>query len=196
MSYSAIQEHLRELYGLDISSGKLSAITDKVWPEVEAWRSRTLEACYPIVWMDAMYFKLRVASGRVENRCLYTVLGLDVEGHKSVLGFYLGHDTGEGARFWLQVLTDLQQRGVEEILIACIDNLKGFAEAIASIFPQTRDPLCMVHQIRNSMRYISTQDAKAFMADLKGVYQAPNREAGQRHLDMLGDNWGKRYGVV
>lgn len=196
MSYSAIQEHLRDLYGLDLSAGKLSAITDKVWPEVEAWRSRALEACYPIVWMDAMYFKLRTSSGRVENRCLYTVLGLDVEGHKSVLGFYLGHDVGEGAKFWLQVLTDLQQRGVEELLIACIDNLKGFAEAIASIYPQTRVQLCIVHQIRNSMRYISTKDAKAFMADLKGVYQAPNREEGMRQLQLLDETWGKRYGVV
>lgn len=196
MSYSAIQSHLRELYGLEVSAGKLSAITDRVWPEVEAWRARPLEACYPIVWMDAMYVKLRTPSGRVESRCLYSVLGLDVEGHKSLLGMYLGHDTGEGARFWLQVLTDLQQRGVEEILIACIDHLKGFSEAIASIYPHTRVQLCIVHQVRNSMRYVGAKDAKAFMADLKGVYQAPNREAGRAKLDLMEATWGQRYGVV
>lgn len=195
MSYTAIHDHLRDLYGLEVSPAKLSAITDKVWPEVEAWRSRPLEACYPIVWMDAMYFKVRV-SGKVENRCLYTVLGLDIEGKKSVLGFYLGFEKGEGAKFWLQVLTDLEQRGVEEILIACIDNLKGFPEAIESIYPQARVQLCIVHQIRNSMRFVTTKDSKAFMADLKPIYKAPKREEGLRHLDLLEEKWGKRYGLV
>lgn len=195
MSYTAIQQHLDELYGLSLSPSKLTAITDKVWPEIEAWRSRPLEACYPIVWMDAMYFKVRV-SNRVENRCLYTVLGLDKEGKKSVLGFYLGFEKGEGAKFWLQVMTDLQQRGVEEILIACIDQLKGFPEAIASIFPHTRVQLCIVHQIRNSMRYVTTKDSKAFMADLKPIYKAPNREEGLRHLDLLEQKWGQHYGIV
>jgi len=195
MSYTAIQGHLLELYGLEMSPAKLSAITDKVWPQVEAWCSRPLEGCYPIVWMDAMYFKIRV-SGKVENRCLYTVLGLDIEGKKSVLGFYLGFEKGEGAKFWLQVLTDLQQRGVEEILITCVDNLKGFPEAIASIYPQTRVQLCIVHQIRNSIRYVTSKDSKAFMADLKPVYQAPNRTEGLRHLDMLEEKWGHRYQIV
>jgi transposase-like protein len=196
MTYESIEKHLEEIYGLEISSSRLSAITDKIWPEIVAWQSRTLDSCYPVLWLDAMYFKVRNKEGRVENRCLYTVLGLDVEGKKTVLGMWMGHETGEGAKFWLQVLTQLQQQGVKEILIACIDNLKGFAEAIATVFPQTRVQLCIVHQIRNSMRFVTTKDAKAFMVDLRKVYQAPGRESAEAGLDALESIWGEKYGIV
>jgi transposase-like protein len=141
-----------------------------------------------------MYYKVRSSEGRVVTRCVYNVLGINCEGRKELLGMYLSES--EGANFWLQVLNDLQARGVDDILIACIDNLKGFAEAIESIFPATEVQLCVVHQVRNSLRYVASKDQKEFMRDLKKVYRAPNKQAAESHLEQLSEKWDERYPVV
>lgn len=193
MSYADISEHLCEMYGLDVSSATITSVTDKLLPEITEWRSRPLESVYPIMFMDAMFFKVR-QDGRVRTQVLYTIMGIDSSGMKDVLGFYVGHK--EGANFWLSVLNDLKERGVEDILIACVDGLKGFPEAINTIFPQTEIQLCVVHQIRNSLRYIVHKDQKAFMVDLKAVYRAPNREVAEQKLSELDEKWGKLYPVV
>ena len=149
MSTRDIQDTLHESYGVDVSADTISAITDKVWSLVEAWQNRPLAAIYPIIYLDAIHLKLR-REGRVENVAVYTVLGVDLEGHKDVLGHWLG-DGAEGANFWLSVITDLQARGVEDIFIACIDGLTGFKEAIHAVFPQTEIQRCIIHQIRHSL---------------------------------------------
>jgi len=166
MSYGDISEHLEDLYGLEISKGKLTAITDQVIPEMQAWRSRTLEAVYPIVWMDCIHYKIR-EDGKTVSRSIYVILGINCDGQKDLLGLYASEN--EGAHFWLGVLSDLQNRGVKDIFIACIDNLTGFVEAIQSTFPKTEVQLCIVHQIRNSIKYIASKDQKRFLKDLKTV---------------------------
>ena len=193
MSYEDIKNHLSEIYDLDISHGKISQITDKVLPELEAWRNRPLDALYAILYLDAIHFKVR-EDGRVKTKALYNVMGIRTDGHKDLLGLYIGES--EGAKFWLSVLTDLQNRGVEDVLIACIDNLSGFSEAIESIFPKTRVQLCIVHQIRNSLRYVLHDDQKAVVKDLKAVYQAPNLEHAENKLLEFEENWGEKYPVV
>lgn len=193
MSYEGIKNYLSEIYDLDISHGKISQITDKVLPELEAWRNRPLDALYAILYLDAIHFKVR-EDGRVKTKALYNVMGIRTDGHKDLLGLYIGES--EGAKFWLGVLTDLQNRGVEDVLIACIDNLSGFSEAIESIFPKTRVQLCIVHQIRNSLRYVLHDDQKAVVKDLKSVYQAPNLEQAENKLSELEGNWGGKYPVV
>lgn len=192
-SYGDISDHLQEMYGLDVSTATISRVTDKILPLVQEWRSRPLEQVYPFVWLDAIHYKVR-HEGRVINRAVYCMIGLTQEGYKELLGMYIGEN--EGAKFWLQVLTDLQNRGIEDIFIASIDNLTGFAEAIESIFPQTEIQLCIVHQIRNSQKYISYRDLKPFMKDLKPVYQASTKEQAERYLDQLAANWGDRYPKV
>ena len=193
MSYNDIQSHLEELYGLEISKGALSQITDKVLPVLDEWRSRPLESIYSIMWLDAIHFKVR-HEGRIQHRAVYCVLALDQHGQKDLLGLYVSEN--EGAKFWLAVLTDLQNRGVEDVFIACIDNLKGFAEAIESIFPRTEVQLCVVHQIRNSLRFVTSNDEKAFLKDLKKVYRAANKESAEYQLDELEKKWGQRYPAV
>ena len=193
MGYRQIQAHLQELYSVELSEAQLTNITDKILPVVEEWRSRPLESMYAIVWLDAIHYKVR-HEGRIENRAVYSILGVNLEGKKDVLGIYVSEN--EGAKFWLQVLTQLQQRGVEDILIACIDNLKGFAEAIETIFPKTEVQLCVVHQIRNSMKYVGTKHQKEFMRDLKPVYQAPDESSARSKLEGLKEKWGKMYPVV
>lgn len=193
MSYEDIKNHLSEIYDLDISHGKISQITDKVLPELEAWRNRPLDALYAMAYLDAIHFKVR-EDGRVKTKALYNVMGIRTDGHKDLLGLYIGES--EGAKFWLSVLTDLQNRGVEDILIACIDNLSGFSEAIESIFPKARVQLCIVHQIRNSLRYVLHDDQKAVVKSLKAVYQAPNLEQAENKLLELEENWGEKYPVV
>lgn len=193
MGYRQIQAHLQELYSVELSEAQLTNITDKILPVVEEWRSRPLESMYAIVWLDALHYKVR-HEGRIENRAVYSILGVNLEGKKDVLGIYVSEN--EGAKFWLQVLTQLQQRGVEDILIACIDNLKGFAEAIETIFPKTEVQLCVVHQIRNSMKYVGTKHQKEFMRDLKPVYQAPDESSARSKLEGLKEKWGKMYPVV
>ena len=193
MSYSDIQSHLEELYGLEMSKGALSQITDKVLPELEEWRNRPLSKVYPVIWMDALVFKVR-HEGKIVQRSVYCVLGLDEEGMKDLLGLYISDN--EGARFWLSVLTDLQNRGVEDILISCIDNLSGFGDAIESIFPKTEVQLCIVHQIRNSLKYVTSEDQKPFLRDLKKVYQANTKISAEYNLDNLSKKWGKKYPIV
>ncbi len=193
MSLRDISAHIKEMYDTEISAATLSAITDKVIPLVKEWQNRPLEPLYCIVWLDAMYYKVK-EDGRVINRCVYNILGINAEGRKDLLGMYISES--EGANFWLGVLSNLQQRGVDDILIACIDNLKGFAEAIASIYPATEVQTCIVHQIRNSIKYVASKDQKAFMADLKPVYQAVTKEEAAHQLEELAEKWGKKYPVV
>lgn len=193
MSYDAISEHLAEMYGLEVSSAKISLITDKLLPLITEWRNRPLESVYPIVFLDAMHFKVRV-EGKVTTKAFYSVLAVTPEGRKDILGLYLSEN--EGARFWLGVLNDLRARGVEDILITSIDGLKGFPEAIAEVFPKTEIQLCIVHQIRNSLKYVVSKDQKAFMVDLKLVYRASSKELAEHHLLELDEKWGKKYPAV
>ncbi len=193
MSYQDIAAHVAELYGLDISSATISSITDKLIPELKQWQQRPLESHYPFVWLDAIHYKVK-EDGRYDSKAVYTVLGLNLEGKKEVLGLYLSES--EGANFWLSVLTDLNNRGLEDILIACVDGLKGFPEAINSIFPNTEVQLCVIHQIRNSMKYVASKNQKAFMADLKPVYKAATKEAAETALDDLESRWGDKYPIV
>lgn len=193
MSYKDISAHLEEIYGLEISTGTLSAVTDKIIHTVKEWQARPLEAIYPIVWLDAIHYKIR-EDGKVLNKAVYTILGVNLEGRKEVLGLYISEN--EGANFWLQVLTDLSNRGVNDILIACVDGLKGFPEAIEAIFPATEVQLCVVHQIRNSLKYVGSKNQKEFMVDLKRVYKAANRDLAESELDALVGKWNDKYPIV
>ena len=189
-----IQDTLEELYGVDVSSDTISKITDKVWPLVEAWQNRPLATIYPIIYLDAIHMKLR-REGRVENTAVYDVLGVDLDGHRDVLGHWVG-DGAEGANFWLSVVGDLQNRGVEDIFIACVDGLEGFKEAILSVFPQAQIQRCVIHQIRSSLKYVAWKDRKAFVADLKTVYKAPTREQAEANLLRLEEAWGGKYAIA
>jgi putative transposase len=194
MSVRDIQGTLQELYGVDVSPTTLSAITDKVWGLVEEWQNRSLASIYPIVYLDAIHIKLRRES-KVENIAVYTVLGVDVEGHRDILGHWVG-DGSESSNFWLSVITDLQTRGVKDIFIACLDGLSGFKEAVLAVFPQTQIQRCIIHQIRSSLKYITWTDRKAFMLDLKEVYQAVTRESAEAHLRQLAEKWSDKYAVA
>src|SRR3954454_19878935 len=185
------QQNLEELYGVEVSAQTISTITEKVWSLVEAWQSRPLATVYPIVYLDAIHLKLR-RDGRVLNTAVYIVLGVDVDGQRDVLGHWVG-DGGEGANFWLSVVTDLQVRGVDDIFIACIDGLTGFSEAIHAVFPKTQIQRCIIHQVRHSLTYVSWKDRKAFVADLKTIYQAPTREAAETRLLELSERWSAPY---
>jgi transposase-like protein len=193
MSLRDISSHIQEMYDTNISHTILSQITDKIIPDIKAWQSRPLESMYCIVWLDAMHYKVRV-DGKVVHRALYNILGINKAGHKEVLGMYISES--EGANFWLQVLTDLQNRGLQDILIACTDNLKGFTNAIVSVFPKAITQLCIVHQIRNSLKYIASKDQKEFLKDLKKVYRAVNKEIAEDELLNLEQKWGSKYPVV
>ena len=194
MTVRDIQGTLQELYGIDVSPTTLSAITDKVWELVESWQSRPLASLYVIIYLDAIHIKMR-REGKVENTAVYVVLGVDLEGHRDVLGHWVGAG-GESANFWLSVITDLQSRGVKDILIACMDGLTGFKEAVLAVFPKTDIQRCIIHQIRNSLKYISWKDKKAFIADLKAIYQAPTREAAEGNLRKLKEIWNNQYAVA
>ena len=194
MSTRDIQATLHELYGVELSARSISTITDKVWSLVEAWQSRPLSAIYPFVFLDALHIKLR-REGKIENTAVYVVLGVDLEGHRDILGHWIG-DGGEGANFWLSVVTDLQARGVQDIFIASVDGLTGFKEAIQSVFPQTQVQRCIIHQIRQSLRYVTWKDRKAFVADLKAVYQAPTLEQAEANLHRLAETWGGQYAIA
>lgn len=193
MSLRDISTHIRDMYDTEISATTLSSITDKVIPLVKEWQARPLEPLYCIIWLDAMFYKVK-EEGKVVSRCVYNILGINPEGRKELLGMYVSES--EGANFWLSVLANLQQRGVSDILIVCIDNLKGFAEAIATIFPATTVQTCIVHQIRNSIRYVASKDQKLFMADLKPVYRAASKEDAEYQLQQLEEKWGRKYPVV
>jgi transposase-like protein len=193
MSYSDIAGHVEEMYGISVSTATISTITDKLIDEVKAWQARPLDSVYPFVWLDAIHYKIR-HKGRYQTKAVYTVLALNIDGKKEVLGLYLSEN--EGANFWLSVLTDLQNRGVADILIASVDGLTGFPEAIASIYPQTEVQLCIVHQIRNSLRYVASKNHKAFLADLKRVYRAKSLGEAEAALDELESLWGEKYPIV
>ena len=188
-----ISNHIKETYDTEISATTLSSITDKVIPLVKEWQQRPLESLYCIVWLDAMFYKVK-EEGRTQTRCVYNILGINKDGRKDVLGIYVSHS--EGANFWLGVITDLKQRGVDDILIACIDNLKGFDQAIGTIFPHTEIQSCIVHQIRNSIKYVASKDQKIFMSDLKLVYRADNEQVSLDELEKLREKWDKKYPMV
>ena len=193
VSLRDISAHLKETYDADISHSTLSAITDRVIPAIKEWQARPLESVYCIVWLDAMHYKVK-DEGKIVHRAVYHILGINGEGRKDLLGMYVSES--EGANFWLGVLSDLRTRGVEDILIACIDNLKGFAEAIQSTFPKAEVQSCIVHQIRNSLKYVGSKDQKPFMADLKEVYRAATKELAEQQLDTLDQKWSKKYPLV
>lgn len=193
MSYQDIRNHMQEMYGVEVSAGLLSKITDKLLPIITEWRNRPLESIYTIVFLDAMFFKAR-EDGKVITKTVYNILGVNQQGFKDILGFYIGD--AEGAHFWLGVLNDLKARGVEDILIACIDGLKGFPDAIAASFPKTEVQLCIVHQIRHSIKYVASKHQKEFMRDLKTVYRADTKDLAEQHLIELDDKWGKQYPMV
>jgi len=192
MSTRDITSHIKEMYQMDISASTLSAITDKVIPAMNEWRLRPLDSVYAFVYLDCMHYKVRDGNS-VVTRAVYNILGVSLDGKKDLLGMYLSES--EGAKFWLSVLTDLKNRGMQDILIACIDGLKGFPEAIAAVFPKTEIQTCVVHQVRNSLRYIAEKDKKPFMVDLKTVYQALSKEEGYENLILLDEKWGKKYPV-
>lgn len=193
MSLRDISDHIKELYDVEISHNTLSGITDRIVPLIKEWQNRPLEDVYPIVWMDAIHYKVR-EDGKVKSRAVYNILGVNKEGRKDLLGLYVSEN--EGANFWLSVLTNLQNRGVQDILIACIDGLKGFEEAIVSIFPQTEVQSCIIHQIRNSLKFVASKDQKQFMSELKLVYKADTKELAELNLEKLADAWQKKYPIV
>jgi putative transposase len=193
LSVRDITEHIEEVYGFTLSPTTLSRITDKVIPLIQQWQQRPLEAQYCIVWMDAMFYKVR-EEGRVISKALYNIIGVNTSGVKELLGIYIADS--EGSKFWMQVLEDLKRRGVEDILIACIDNLKGFAEAIELSFPKTEVQLCIIHQIRNSIKYVSWKDSKAFIKDLQTVYQAATQQQGAANLAVIEGTWGRKYPIA
>ena len=193
MSYNDISSHIEEIYNVSISTATISTITDKIISKVKEWQSRPLDSIYPFVWLDAIHYKIK-DGGKYVSKAVYTVLGVDMEGKKNILGLYLSES--EGANFWLSVLTDLNNRGLKDILIASVDGLKGFPEAIKTIFPQTEVQLCIIHQIRNSIRYVASKNHKEFMSDLKPVYQAVSKEVAEQELQKLDEKWGKLYPIV
>ena len=192
-SYGQISQHIEDIYGVSFSKSAISAVTDKLIPLLNEWKRRPLEAIYPFVYLDAIHYKVR-EDGHYISKAFYTVLGVNLEGKKEILGLYLNES--EGAKFWLQVLTDLQNRGVQDILISSVDGLKGFPEAINAVFPKTEVQLCVVHQIRNSLRYIASKDQKQFATELKSVYQAFTKEEAEIALDKLEEKWGKKYPII
>lgn len=193
MSYSDIQSHLQEMYGLEVSDGTISSITDRIIPAIKAWQNRPLESIYPVIWLDAMHFKVR-ENGMVKSKAIYSILGVNCDGEKEVIGIYFGEH--ESTAFWKQVLHELQMRGVQDIFVACIDNLKGFGDAIEDLFPKTDVQLCLVHQMRNSMKYISDKDIKPMVKDLKKIYQSINIDEAHYHLQEAERLWGDKYKVV
>jgi len=192
-SYAQIADHIEDMYGVHFSKPAITAITDKLIPMLEEWRKRPLSAIYPFIYLDAIHYKVR-EDGHYVSKAFYTVLGINLEGKKEILGLYLNQS--EGAKFWLQVLTDLQNRGVEDILIASVDGLKGFPEAVNAVFPKTEVQLCIVHQIRNSLKYVASKNQKEFAGELKKVYQAFTKDEAEYELLKLEEKWGKRYPIV
>lgn len=190
MSNSDIEEQIREVYNFEVSTSTISRITDRIAADIVVWQNRPLESVYLIVWMDGIVFKVRESS-RVINKTIYIAIGLRKDGLKEVLGLWLGKN--ESAAFWLSVLTDLRSRGVKDILITATDNLNGFTDAIASVFPDSTKQICVVHQIRNSSKYVVWKDKKDFAADMKEIYTAPNKPAALAALDAMDIKWNDKY---
>lgn len=190
MSNSDIEEHMRDVYGFDVSTSTISRITERVSSDIVAWQNRPLESTYLIVWMDGIVFKVRENS-KVINKTIYLAIGLRIDGRKEVLGLWLGKN--ESSAFWMSVLTDLKARGVNDILITATDNLNGFTDTIRAIFPQSSTQICVVHQIRNACKYVVWKDRKEFSSDMKHIYTAPNRDAAALALDEFEKKWGSKY---
>jgi putative transposase len=194
MTTKDISEHISDLYlGAEVSSTFISQVTEKVLPIAKEWQSRGLDKVYPIVFFDAIHYKVR-EDGKTVSKAVYVALAINMEGRREVLGFYVGNH--ESSKFWMQVFTDLQNRGVQDILIACVDGLKGLPEAISAVFPRTEIQLCIVHQIRNSLKYVGSKNQKEFAQDLKLVYTAATEEQALLELDKLEDKWEDLYPVV
>lgn len=193
MSVDDIKAEIDELYGVDISPAMISKITDKVMETAIIWQNRPLESIYPIVYMDAIHYKVK-EEHQIVSKAAYICMALDMKGYKDILGIWIGEQ--EGAKFWLSVCNDLKNRGVKDIIIACIDGLKGFPDAIKTVFPQVNIQSCVVHQIRNSIKYVASKDTKSFMKDLKQVYQAPNEQTALKALESLDGIWGSKYPIV
>jgi putative transposase len=193
MTTREIQGHLREMYGVEVSPTLISDVTDAVLDEVKTWQSRPLEAIYGVVYLDALYVKMR-HEGRVENRAVYVAMGIDLEGRKEVLGLWTSGN--EGAKFWLGVLTELRNRGVKDILIVCVDGLKGFPQAIEAVFPEARVQLCIVHMVRASLNYVNWKERKLVAADLKAVYRAATERQAAKELDEFIAKWGGKYQAI
>lgn len=193
VSTRQIQDHLEHLYGIEVSPAFISSVTDKVLVQVQEWQSRPLASTYALLFLDAIHYKVR-HEGRITSKAAYVVIGVDLEGMKEVLGIWVGE--AESAKFWLSVLSEIKSRGTADILLCCVDNLSGFSEAIAAVFPQTLIQKCLVHQLRNSLRLVSYKDAKAVTAALRQVYQAPSESAALAAIDAFEAEWGKRYPLV
>ncbi|CQR70221.1 Transposase, Mutator family [Sporomusa ovata DSM 2662] len=190
MSNRDIEDHLRDIYGVEASASLISRITDKIMPAVQEWQVRPLDGLYPIVFLDGIVFKVR-KDAKIINKCVYSVLGINMDGRKEILGIWMSEN--ESASFWLTICNELKNRGVQDILIACRDNLSGFSDAIATVFPKTEQQLCVIHQIRNSTKYVPYKDIKAVMADLKLVYGALSLDDAEYRLEEFGEKWGKKY---
>lgn len=193
MTTRDIQGHLKDIYGVEVAPSLISEVTDGVLEEVRAWQTRPLEPLYPIVFMDALIVKIR-HEGRVENRAVHVAIGMDLQGCKDVLGLWT--TANEGAKFWLQVVTDLHNRGVKDIFIACVDGLKGFPEAIEAVFPQAQVQLCIVHMVRASLNYVGWKERKQVAADLKAVYRAANEAAAEQALEQFAEKWDAKYPTI
>jgi len=193
MSCRQIQAHLQEIYGVEVSPDLISTVTAGVIDEVRSWQSRPLDALYPILYLDALQVKIK-AEGRVSNKAIYLAIGVNRQGTKEVLGMWASEN--EGAKFWLSVVTELKNRGVKDIFIACVDGLKGFPEAIETVFPQTTVQLCLVHLVRYSLAYVSFKDRKAVVADLKCIYRATSLAEAEAQLDAFAGKWDARYPMI
>ena len=195
MSTRDISAQLEELYGAKVSASLISEVTDSVLEEVKAWQTRPLDEVYPIVYLDALYVNIKV-SGRISKRAVYVALGIDREGEKHLLGLWIGEAEAEGAKFWMRVLTELKNRGLKDILIACCDGLTGFPDAIQAVYPQTQVQLCIVHLMRNCLKYVPWKDKKQVAADLKPIYQAATIEEAERALDAFSQEWDDLYPAI
>ena len=193
LSTRDIQAELAELYGTEISPTLVSRVTDAVQDEIEAWQRRRLERVYPVMWLDALVVKMR-HEGVVQNRAVHVAIGLTSDGHKEIFGLWV--ETNEGAKFWMRVLSEIQARGVEDVLIACVDGLKGFPAAIQAVFPKTTVQSCLVHQVRNSLSYVPWKDRKAVAAALRAVYTAESEGSARERLDAFELEWGKRFPMI
>lgn len=193
MTTRDIQAHLKDMYGVDVSPSLISTVTDAVMDEVKAWQNRPLDRLYPIVYMDALYVKIRDGS-QVQNRAIYVAIGVNIEGSKEVLGLWAS--AHEGAKFWLQVLTEIRNRGVEDMFISCVDGLKGFPEAVEAVYPKTQVQLCIVHLVRASLNYVSWKQRRTVAADLRLIYTAPTAEEAERQLEAFGKRWDATHPTI
>ena len=193
MTTGDIEAHIQDIYGVDVSDTTVSRITDKILPVAKEWQQRPLEAVYAVVFLDAIHYHVR-SEGHIVKKAVYIAIGIDLDGHKDVLGMWVGEN--ESAKYWATVLNSLRNRGIEDIFIACTDNLCGFSTAIEAVFPKTEIQNCIIHQIRNSSKYVSYKDLKALMADLKAVYAAVDEDAALMALDTFSEHWDKKYPTI